>query len=132
MPSSATGAPLPVVPSASGSAGVIELEGFGPVDLKVVQDHLKVQTLIRAYQVRGHSIANLDPLGIYDADLDPSIPPELTLEHYGFSEKDMSRQFALGLIGFKGFFEVDAVCRAAPTARTPAFRLSPTPSRPGA
>ena len=35
------------------------------------------QALIRAYQIRGHNIANLDPLGINDADLDDSMPPEL-------------------------------------------------------
>ena len=35
------------------------------------------QALIRAYQIRGHNIANLDPLGINAADLDDSMPPEL-------------------------------------------------------
>ena len=38
---------------------------------------LLLQALIRAYQIRGHNIANLDPLGINDADLDNSTPPEL-------------------------------------------------------
>uniref|UniRef100_A0A672QXK6 oxoglutarate dehydrogenase (succinyl-transferring) n=1 Tax=Sinocyclocheilus grahami TaxID=75366 RepID=A0A672QXK6_SINGR len=37
---------------------------------KVVEDHLAVHTLIRAYQVRGHHVARLDPLGILTADLD--------------------------------------------------------------
>ncbi|CAE6460790.1 unnamed protein product [Rhizoctonia solani] len=32
-------------------------------------DHLKVQLLVRAYQVRGHHVADLDPLGVLDADL---------------------------------------------------------------
>ena len=38
---------------------------------------ITLQALIRAYQIRGHNIANLDPLGINDADLDSSMPPEL-------------------------------------------------------
>lgn len=53
---------------------------------RLVQDSVNVQHLIRAYQVRGHNIAKLDPLGIKDADLDPSIPPELEFTRYGFTE----------------------------------------------
>ena len=32
-----------------------------------VTDHLKVQLLVRAYQVRGHHKAKIDPLGIKSA-----------------------------------------------------------------
>lgn len=32
-------------------------------------DHMKVQLLVRAYQVRGHHIAKVDPLKILNADL---------------------------------------------------------------
>ena len=39
-----------------------------------------LQALIRAYQIRGHNIATLDPLGINDADLDDSMPPELIVK----------------------------------------------------
>ena len=60
-----------------------------------VIDALKVNQLIRGYQVSGHNISNLDPLGIFHADLDGSIPPEITLEHYGFSDADLSRTFYL-------------------------------------
>jgi len=56
---------------------------------KEIQDHLKLQLLVRAYQVSGHHIANLDPLGINQADLSPTPPPELQLETYGFIEKGM-------------------------------------------
>uniref|UniRef100_H2ZNK4 2-oxoadipate dehydrogenase complex component E1 n=1 Tax=Ciona savignyi TaxID=51511 RepID=H2ZNK4_CIOSA len=49
----------------------------------VVDKHLSVQSLIRGYQViRGHSVAQLDPLGILDADLDSTTPPELMLNSY--------------------------------------------------
>lgn len=61
-----------------------------------VYDHMKVQLLVRAYQVRGHHIAELDPLGINNADLDASIPKELDPVHYGFTEKDLDRKFSLG------------------------------------
>jgi 2-oxoglutarate dehydrogenase E1 component len=61
-----------------------------------IDDHLKLQLLVRAYQVRGHSIAVLDPLGIIHPDLDPNVPEELTIEHYGWSEADLKREMRLG------------------------------------
>ncbi|KAI8873262.1 hypothetical protein GQ42DRAFT_109403, partial [Ramicandelaber brevisporus] len=70
-----------------------------------VLDHLKVQLLVRAYQVRGHQKAALDPLGIEDQPLKAGAAPELEPEYYGFTEADMSRKFALGpgiLPGFVG------------------------------
>lgn len=52
--------------------------------------------------MRGHHIARLDPLGIYNADLDDTMPSELTLHHYGLSENDLSRQLPVpGLPIFK-------------------------------
>lgn len=51
---------------------------------------------MRAYQVRGHHVAELDPLGILDADLNNIRPAELELSHYGWSERDLDKQFALG------------------------------------
>ncbi|TRY55331.1 hypothetical protein DNTS_009037 [Danionella cerebrum] len=44
---------------------------------KLLADHLAVQTLIRAYQIRGHHVAQLDPLGIMDADLDSCVPADI-------------------------------------------------------
>ncbi|KAJ8583721.1 2-oxoglutarate dehydrogenase, E1 component [Rhizopogon salebrosus TDB-379] len=61
-----------------------------------LDDHLKVQLLVRAYQVRGHHVAELDPLGILDADLADVHPPELELSRYGFTERDLDKQIALG------------------------------------
>ena len=40
-------------------------------------------------------MADLDPLGMYDADLDGSTPPDLELANYGFSEADLSKEFHL-------------------------------------
>ncbi|CAB5202957.1 uncharacterized protein OCT59_030094 [Rhizophagus irregularis] len=53
-------------------------------------DHMKVQLLVRAYQVRGHHIAKLDP------DLSDTIPKELDPRYYGFTEKDLDEKFSLG------------------------------------
>jgi 2-oxoglutarate dehydrogenase E1 component len=69
---------------------------------KEVEDHLKVQNLVRSFQSGGHHIADLDPLGILDADLDGTIPPELQVETYGFSEKDLDRRFQLASTHMEG------------------------------
>ncbi|GCB81472.1 hypothetical protein scyTo_0021844, partial [Scyliorhinus torazame] len=50
---------------------------------KLVEDHLAVQSLIRAYQIRGHHVAQLDPLGILDADLESSVPANLVSSSNG-------------------------------------------------
>ncbi|MEB0161159.1 hypothetical protein, partial [Pseudomonas sp. AH2 (2023)] len=54
-------------------------------------DSIRALMLIRAYRVRGHLSANLDPLGIELA----SNNPELTPEFYGFSEADLDRPIFL-------------------------------------
>jgi len=53
---------------------------------------LQLERLMRSFEDDGHRIASLDPLGILEADLDPSVPLHLTLEHHGFSDADRSRQ----------------------------------------
>ena len=65
-----------------------------------ILDHLKVQLLVRAYQVRGHHLAKLDPLGIRKPD---TSPPELEHSHYGFTEKDLDRVFHIGPGVLPGF-----------------------------
>lgn len=79
------------VPSPVGGAPTLHVQGG-----QDLTDHLKVQLLVRAYQVRGHHIANLDPLGILDPDLSPTRPAELEISHYGFTEADLSKEFSLG------------------------------------
>ncbi|KAL2083570.1 hypothetical protein ACEWY4_021343 [Coilia grayii] len=74
---------------------------------KVVEDHLAVHTLIRAYQVRGHHSAQLDPLGILEADLDSFVPSDLisTIDNlgiYGLEESDLDKTFQLPSTTFIG------------------------------
>ena len=54
---------------------------------KAVLDSIRALMLIRAYRIRGHLIANLDPLGMRDATTHPELEPA----SYGFSATDMDR-----------------------------------------
>ena len=58
---------------------------------KVVQVH----TLINMYRVRGHLIANLDPLGRRE----PHTHPELDITQYDLSIWDLDREFPVGDLG---------------------------------
>ncbi len=51
----------------------------------------RVMELIRTYRVRGHLMANLDPLGAQ-----PEAHPELELSHYDLSIWDLDRAFPAG------------------------------------
>ncbi|KAL0266421.1 UNVERIFIED_CONTAM: hypothetical protein PYX00_008957 [Menopon gallinae] len=82
--------------------GAFSALGGGSVSEKIIDDHLAVQAIIRSYQIRGHHIADLDPLGISSADLDDKHPPELLYNHYSFEEEDMDRVFKLPSTTFIG------------------------------
>ena len=51
-----------------------------------------VQQLINMYRVRGHLIANLDPLGAEE----PQTHPELDINHYDLTIWDLDREFPTG------------------------------------
>jgi 2-oxoglutarate dehydrogenase E1 component len=98
MPVSRAFTPPPtLVPNATGTAVGVAL---GHHDLSEVTNHLKVQLLVRAYQARGHHKAQIDPLGIRNEDKGKGFgnvrPKELTLDHYGFTESDLSTEYTLG------------------------------------
>ena len=57
----------------------------------------KVGMLIRNFRVRGHIIADLDPLGLADK----KIPEELTLDYYGFTQADLARTIRSGTMAGK-------------------------------
>ncbi|MFN3954783.1 MAG: 2-oxoglutarate dehydrogenase E1 component [Pararhodobacter sp.] len=65
-------------------------KGFALSDTQVqraVLDSLRALMIIRAYRIRGHLIADLDPLGMRD----DAVHPELDPASYGFTEADMDR-----------------------------------------
>ena len=54
--------------------------------------------LIRAYRIRGHLIADLDPLGLQQKKEHPELKPET----YGFTKKDYSKKIFLdGVLGLQ-------------------------------
>merc|ERR1711916_149711 len=54
---------------------------------RAVLDSIRALMLIRAYRIRGHLVADLDPLGMRDQTPHPELDPK----SYGFSEVDMDR-----------------------------------------
>ncbi|BFZ53970.1 2-oxoglutarate dehydrogenase E1 component [Savitreella phatthalungensis] len=92
-PSQAFQPPPTIVPTPSGGIPSI-VPGAGLAPGTDVSNHLKVQLLVRAYQVRGHLKANIDPLNIVDSAKKGA--RELDLSHYDFTEADMDKEFALG------------------------------------
>tara|TARA_B100000989_G_scaffold297182_2_gene282216 strand:- start:2721 stop:5615 length:2895 start_codon:yes stop_codon:yes gene_type:complete len=62
------------------------------------KDSVRAIMLIRAYRIRGHLIANLDPLSIQKKEEHPELKPE----SYGFTKKDYSRKIFLdGVLGLQ-------------------------------
>jgi len=75
---------------------------IGGMDMEAVEkfahDSIRAIMMVRAYRVRGHLIANLDPLGLevndYHSELDPA--------SYGFTAADMDKEIFLdGSLGIK-------------------------------
>ncbi|AZQ68961.1 2-oxoglutarate dehydrogenase E1 component [Silicimonas algicola] len=54
---------------------------------RAVLDSIRALMIIRAYRIRGHLAADLDPLGMHDKTPHPELDPK----SYGFSEADMDR-----------------------------------------
>ena len=75
----------------AGKAGMAASTSTAPVS-----DSLGLSYLIHAYQVRGHELANLDPLHIH-AFRPKESPPELDYKFHGFTEQDLDRP--LNLLG---------------------------------
>ncbi len=81
-------------PPRTGEIG--DLDG-GAVQAETI-DSIRALMLIRAYRVRGHLIANLDPLGIEGDKHHPELDPK----SYGFSEADYDRPIYVdGVLGLK-------------------------------
>ena len=72
------------------------------IDLELVQqstkDSVRAIMLIRAYRIRGHLIASLDPLSLLEKEEHPELKPET----YGFTNKDYKRKIFLdGVLGIQ-------------------------------
>ena len=62
------------------------------------KDSVRAIMLIRAYRIRGHLIANLDPLSIQKKEEHPELKPET----YGFTKEDFYRKIFLdGVLGLQ-------------------------------
>ena len=85
-------------PRRDGGSGLAQAQvGAEVVDLssersrRLIIEHLRVVMLIRAFRVRGHLLADLDPLGLAGDKHHPELDPTA----YGFSEADLDREFFL-------------------------------------
>ena len=73
-----------------------------PASPRAAKEALALTHLIRAYQVRGHEVAVLDPLGLRNRPL--ASVGELDYRVYGFAPADLDRAFdASGVEGLAGF-----------------------------
>ncbi len=80
---SGAAASAPAAGQPSGSQAVADDPGVRAATL----DSIRALMLIRAYRVRGHLEANLDPLGLKAVEPHPELDPK----SYGFTEADMDR-----------------------------------------
>ncbi|AOA62167.1 Mitochondrial alpha-ketoglutarate dehydrogenase complex component [Komagataella phaffii CBS 7435] len=95
-PSRAFQAPPTLIPQPAGGIPNLVPVGNASGNSNVLT-HLKAQLLVRAYQVRGHQKAKIDPLGIsFGDDKSKPVPKELTQEFYGFTEADLDTEITLG------------------------------------
>lgn len=69
------------------------------VSNQTIQESQRLMLLVRAYQVMGHTAAALDPLGL----LERKETQELDPAFYGFTEKDLDREFFIGVWNQEGF-----------------------------
>lgn len=71
---------------------------------QAVREAISIQLLVRAHQINGHRLAQLDPLNLHSepapVDLDPVM--------YGFSEDDLDRTFQVGSFNMSGFLHDNA------------------------
>ena len=86
-----------VRPDAAPSPAPPRAGADGPVPAATI-DSIRALMLIRAYRVRGHLIADLDPLGLEGDRHHPELDPK----SYGFSEADYDRPIYVdGVLGLR-------------------------------
>ncbi|MGB0672171.1 MAG: 2-oxoglutarate dehydrogenase E1 subunit family protein, partial [Rhodospirillales bacterium] len=73
--------------SAAASAPVAMTKQDADAIRRATTDSIRALMMIRTYRVRGHLIANLDPLGLQQREYHPELDPKT----YGFTDEDMDR-----------------------------------------
>ena len=86
-------------PAAAPAAAAAPAGGVSDEQLRqATLDSIRALMLIRAYRVRGHLDANLDPLGLAKREPHPELDPRT----YGFTEADMDRTIFINhVLGFE-------------------------------
>ncbi|XP_075073099.1 2-oxoglutarate dehydrogenase-like, mitochondrial isoform X2 [Mixophyes fleayi] len=109
---------LPNIYDSQNKASLIRSKGLAMVPAKaekLVEDHLAVQSLIRAYQVSGHHDASLDPLGInevfFDDSMDEDAVGHTNIGFYGLHEGDLDKVFRLPTTTYIGGNEISLSLR---------------------
>ena len=77
-----------------GRAQTMGVELTGELALSATRDSVRALMMIRAYRVRGHLAAYLDPLGLEK----PQPHSELDPASYGFTERDLDRKIYLDYV----------------------------------
>ncbi|HEX5418362.1 MAG TPA: 2-oxoglutarate dehydrogenase E1 component, partial [Gammaproteobacteria bacterium] len=75
-----------------GAAAPGEVRISAPAAAPASQKQAAVSRLIQAYSLRGHQIADLDPLGLWQRH----VPAVLKLDYLGLDESDLDREFYTG------------------------------------
>ncbi len=74
-----------------GHAQALGVELSGDLALSATRDSVRALMMIRAYRVRGHLAADLDPLGLQEKVDHPELDPG----SYGFTDRDLDRKIYL-------------------------------------
>lgn len=69
-----------------------------PAEAPASEKQASVSRLIQVYSLRGHQIADLDPLGLWERP----VPTVLRLDFLGLDERDMAREFYAGSLAGAG------------------------------
>ena len=88
-----SGAPAADKPTTTPTPGVgVSLEKLNAA----VADAARLSMLIEAYRMRGHLLASLDPLKLWQ----PKEHPDLSPQTYGFTQQELDRPIAVNQLGF--------------------------------
>jgi len=77
-----------------GQAQALGVELTSGLALSATRDSIRALMMIRAYRVRGHLAADLDPLGMREVRAHPELDPA----SYGFTERDYDRKIYLDYV----------------------------------